>query len=201
MVDLDPCGPDNIEIPADHLIVYAVHGACQAVLDRQDAVAAQAALDRREHALEILAVQDGRRGEHFLAGFLGIGAFHTLACHHSLGREQRGRFFQGRADLSAKPALLLSVEHLSGPALGHQKSEERPDAVLVFFACLLPYPVQQIPFPFRIQDRDAVFPLIPAHLPGQFHPFTVKADQLIVHLINPRSQFLKLHVRISLRFQ
>ena len=197
MVNLHPGGTDNIEVPADHLVVNTVDRPCQTVLNRQDPVSAQSLFNRAEHAFKILAVQDGRRGKDLLAGLLGIRAFHALAGDYRPGRKQLRRFRQGGPDLLPEGAFGAAVQHLRGPALGHQEAEERPDSVSVFFAGPVPDAVQQIPFPFRVQHRQSVLPLIPADFPDQLHPFAVQADQFVVHLVNPCPNLLHIHFSSS----
>ena len=150
MVNLHPGGTHNIAFPADQLVIHAVHGSGQAVFNRQDAVPAQSAFNGGKHIFKGPAVHDGRRTENLFAGLLGISAFHALAGNRRLFREQLRRFLQAPADQLSQLARFLPFQHLVGPALGHQETEQGPDAVLILFPGFRAHLVQHIPFPGRI---------------------------------------------------
>ena len=193
MIDLDPHGTDDIAVVPDHQVIDAVHRAGKAVLDGQDAILAQAALNRPEDILEGSAVQDGGITDHLFTGQLGIGTFDALTGNHGFFGKNRGHSGDDFPDLLPERASRMAVHLLTHPAVIDQQVIERPDALFVFFPSLLRNFVQQTSFPLAVQHGQVVFPLIPADGPGGFHSSSVEFNDLMVYFIDLFSQFTDIH--------
>ena len=79
MADAELDASDDVEFVLLHELVYRGNGACRAVLERKDSVAAESASDSLEYAVEAVYIHDLGILEHTVAGELGVRALGSLA--------------------------------------------------------------------------------------------------------------------------
>ena len=193
VIDLDPRGTDDIAVMPDQQVVDAVDGTGQAVLDGQDPVLAQPALDSAEDVLKGPAVHDRGIADHLFAGQLGISALHTLAGDHGLFGKERGHGGNGFPDLLSQCAFRTAVQLLAQPAVVQQQMIQGTDSLLIFLTGQISNLIQQVPFPFTVQHGQVVLLLVSADGAGNVHPPAVEVHDPAIDVVDLLSQFIDIH--------
>ena len=88
MIDFQPECTDNGEVVPDHKIINLGNGSCGGVFNGENSILANSLFNGRENIFKTLEVLDIRTFENLFTGNLGVSAFHALAGHNGILREQ-----------------------------------------------------------------------------------------------------------------
>ena len=190
MVDLQPQRADDVEAVLLHEVVDARHRAGRRVLHRQHAVGAHPLLDRLEHALEAVEVDDRRRHHHLRGSLLGERALRAATGDERTRREPLRPLLHRAVDLGDERRV--AVEDAPLPRLGdrEERGEEEPRRVLVPLVGLGRDPREDLALARRVGYRRARLALLKRHFADKFHPLEEELHQPLVDDVHPLSRLV-----------
>ena len=199
VVHLQPDGADDAEVVLLHEVVDGVDGAGGAVLQGDDAEAAEALLNGGEDGLEAGEVEDVGTAEEPVAGQLGVGPLHPLAGDAGALREELGGVRQRLLDGLRQGAGDAQEPGLAAAAQLKDGLVEGVRVVPEFLGGLLLQLPELGPLPPGVQHRDAVGLLPGGDLRRHLHPLEEEGEELVVNGVHFFPVILQFHACSFLR--
>ena len=153
----------------NHQVVHLVDRSGCGIFDGQNAILAHSLLNGGENTVKILEIENHGTLKNFLAGQLGVSAFHSLTGYHGgTGKELRG-VFNGGGNLPEQRCFRPVALGLIASAQFKNGGVETPRIARQLRPGLLPHGLQNLPLPGRNKNRQISLSFVVRHLGGNFH--------------------------------